>query len=67
MTQLRVDSIAAGGDGVGRADGMVIFVPRAAPGDLLDVRVTGKKRFGRGAIRHLVEPSPDRVDRRGTR
>lgn len=62
MTRLRVDSIAAGGDGVGRAEGMVVFVPRAAPGDVLDVRVAGKKRFGRGTISKIQEPSPDRVE-----
>jgi 23S rRNA (uracil1939-C5)-methyltransferase len=62
MTQLRIDSIAAGGDGVGRANGMVVFVPRSAPGDLLDVRVEGKKRFGRGRILHVEQPSPERVE-----
>ena len=29
--ELRIDSIAAGGDGVGRHNGMVVFVPRTAP------------------------------------
>lgn len=62
MSQVRIDSIAAGGDGVGRTGGMVVFVPRAAPGDLLDVRLTGKKRFARGAIARIEEPSPDRID-----
>jgi 23S rRNA (uracil1939-C5)-methyltransferase len=62
MTQLRIDSIAAGGEGVGRTGGMVVFVPRAAPGDLLDVRIAGKKTFGRGAIMRIEEPSPDRID-----
>jgi 23S rRNA (uracil1939-C5)-methyltransferase len=62
MTQVRIDSIAAGGDGVGRAGGMVVFVPRAAPGDLLDARISGKKRFGRGTIVRIEEPSADRVD-----
>jgi 23S rRNA (uracil1939-C5)-methyltransferase len=61
MTQLRIDSIAAGGDGVGRTAGMVVFVPRAAPGDLLDVRISGKKSFGRGVIITVEQPSPDRV------
>jgi 23S rRNA (uracil1939-C5)-methyltransferase len=62
MTQLRIDSIAAGGDGVGRTDGMVVFVPRSAPGDLVDVRIEGRKRFGRGRISRIDEPSPDRVE-----
>lgn len=62
MTQLLIESIAAGGDGVGRTEGMVVFVPRSAPGDLLDARITGKKSFGRGRITRVEKPSPDRVE-----
>lgn len=61
MAQVRIDSIAAGGDGVGRADGMVVFVPRSAPGDVLQVRLAGKKRFARGTIERIEAPSPDRI------
>jgi 23S rRNA (uracil1939-C5)-methyltransferase len=59
---LRIDSIAAGGDGVGRRDGMVVFVPRSAPGDL--ARVTGERRdrFMRGRVLSLIETSPLRAD-----
>ena len=62
MTLVRIDSIAAGGDGVGRTEGMVVFVPRSAPGDLIDARITGKKSFGRGRITRIEQPSPDRVE-----
>ncbi|HET9426473.1 MAG TPA: TRAM domain-containing protein [Gemmatimonadaceae bacterium] len=62
MARVRIDSIAAGGDGVGRAEGMVVFVPRAAPGDVLEVRLAGKKRFARGSITRVEQASPDRVD-----
>ena len=60
-TQLEVASIAAGGDGVGRADGMAVFVPRSAPGDVLLARLTIKGRFARGEIEEIVRPSSDRV------
>ena len=59
---LRIDSIAAGGDGVGRNQGMVVFVPRSAPGDVLRVSGTQKDRLMRGRIEGIVEPSPDRVE-----
>lgn len=59
--RITIDSIAAGGDGVGRSAGMVVFVPRSAPADVLDVRLTGKKRFARGAINRIETASPDRV------
>ena len=59
---LRIDSIAAGGDGVGRHEGMVVFVPRSAPGDVLRVSGTKKDRLVRGRIERVMEPSPDRVE-----
>ena len=61
-TRLTIDSIAAGGDGVGRADGFVVFVPRTAPGDVAEVEWSGKGRFGRGRVSALDAPSPVRVD-----
>src|SRR5688572_13326961 len=60
--RVAIESIAAGGDGVGRTEGMVVFVPRSAPGDLVTVRLTGKKRFARGAITRVESPSPDRIE-----
>jgi len=61
VIQLRVDSIAAGGDGVGRSEGLVVFVPRTAPGDLALVRIDSVKRFARGTLESVIEPSADRV------
>jgi 23S rRNA (uracil1939-C5)-methyltransferase len=60
--RVRVESIAAGGDGVARADGMAVFIPRTAPGDVVDASLDVRGRFARGAIRAIVEPSLDRVD-----
>lgn len=60
--ELRIDSIAAGGDGVGRNEGMVVFVPRAAPGDLLLVSAVKKDRLMRGRIERILQPSPDRTE-----
>lgn len=59
---LRIDSIAAGGDGVGRLDGMVVFVPRTAPGDLARVRARQEGRLMRGSMLELIEASPERID-----
>ncbi len=61
VIQLRVHSIAAGGDGVGRSERLVVFVPRTAPGDLALVRIDSVRRFARGALESLIEPSPDRI------
>lgn len=59
---VRIDSIAAGGEGVGRLpDGRVCFVHRTAPGDLAQVILTEKRdRWTRGRLLRVVEPSPER-------
>jgi 23S rRNA (uracil1939-C5)-methyltransferase len=60
--RLEIASIAAGGDGVGRTEGMVVFVPRTAPGDVARVQIARAKRFARGRLLSLDELSPSRVD-----
>jgi 23S rRNA (uracil1939-C5)-methyltransferase len=62
VLDVEVASIAAGGDGVARANGLVVFVPRSAPGDRARVRVTTSGRFARGQIESLIEPSALRVE-----
>ena len=66
VVELRVDSIAAGGDGVGRApDGRVVFVPLTAPGDRVRVRlVETRARYARGEVEALLEPGPARSEPR---
>jgi 23S rRNA (uracil1939-C5)-methyltransferase len=60
--QLEVQSLAAEGDGVGRHEGLAVFVPQAAPGDLLEVEVTEcAARYARARIVRLLRPGPDRV------
>jgi 23S rRNA (uracil1939-C5)-methyltransferase len=60
---VRIDGLANGGDGVGRApDGRALFVAQTAPGDLVDVRVTEEhKTYARGVLAQLKEPGPARV------
>ena len=58
-----IDDLAYGGEGVGRADGYVVFVPGGLPGDTVRVRLTqARARFGRGTIESIDRPSPDRVE-----
>jgi 23S rRNA (uracil1939-C5)-methyltransferase len=60
--QVRIESIAAGGEGVGRLpDGRVTFVHRTAPGDLAEIAVTERRdRWTRGRLLRVLEPSPER-------
>ena len=64
MTAVAIARISAGGDGVGRLEnGMVVFVPRTAPGDRVEIElVDEKRRFARGHVRELLEAGPDRVE-----
>ena len=59
--ELSIDTLAAGGEGVGRHRGLVVFVPFAAPGDRLRVRVVRAiRRWLRAEIVAVVEPGPQR-------
>ena len=59
---LEIESVATGGDGVGRdAAGRVVFVPRTAPGDRARVRiVTSHKRWARADLIEIERPGPGR-------
>lgn len=61
--EVRVDRVAAGGDGLATApDGRVVFVPASAPGDRLRVAVVQqKKQFLRTRIVEILEPATERV------
>ncbi len=62
VANMRIDTIAAGGDGVGRIDGMVCFVPRAAPGDVAQVAYVPHARYARGRLLQILEPSIERAE-----
>jgi len=66
VVELAIESLAAGGDGVGRAaDGCVVFVPFTAPGDRVRVRLVERKaRFARGEIERVLARGPERVEPR---
>ena len=59
--EVTIESIAAGGDGVGRVNGRVVFVPRSAPGDVGTVNVPDTGRFARAEFSELRVASPERV------
>jgi len=60
---VRFERLVAGGDALGHlADGRVVFVPGALPGELVDVQITqAKKDFARGTVASIIEPSEHRV------
>ncbi len=59
---LAIDSLAYQGAGVGRHEGLVVFVPFTAPGDRARVRVTADRgRYLEAELVELLDVSPARV------
>jgi 23S rRNA (uracil1939-C5)-methyltransferase len=62
LEALRVIDMADEGRGLARHEGMVVFIDKAVPGDLVDVRIRKKqKSFLEAELIRIIEPSPDRV------
>ncbi|MEO5799124.1 MAG: hypothetical protein ABIZ70_12720 [Gemmatimonadales bacterium] len=63
LPEVVVRGIAAGGDGVATLDdGRTVFIPRAAPGDRLQLRsVRTHARFARAEIAEILTHGPGRV------
>jgi 23S rRNA (uracil1939-C5)-methyltransferase len=59
---VRIASLAAGGAGVARlANGTVVFVTGAAPGELVEIAVDRTVKPPRGRVLRVLEPSPERA------
>lgn len=56
-----IESLAFGGQGILRHDGLVVFIPFVAPGDRVRVRITKRKKsFAEGELVELLAPGPQR-------
>jgi len=65
--EVEIDSLAFGGRGLARADGLVVFVAGALPGDRVRVEITkAKKRFAEARTVELLSPGADRIADRCT-
>ena len=61
--QITIHDIAFGGKGVGRTDGMVVFVPFTIPGEEVTVAITRKKKkYAEANLVSVVKPAPERVE-----
>jgi 23S rRNA (uracil1939-C5)-methyltransferase len=60
---LEVERIAYGGEGVGHADGLVVFVPWTAPGDRARARIVERHpRWARARLEGVLGAGPGRVE-----
>jgi tRNA/tmRNA/rRNA uracil-C5-methylase (TrmA/RlmC/RlmD family) len=59
---LTIHDLAFGGEGVGRIDDFVVFVPFVIVGETVEAEITEvKKSFARAKLLRVVTPSPERV------
>ena len=60
---LTIESVAAEGRALTHYEGEVVFVEFAVPGDVVDIRVTRKKKnYMEGRILRIIQPSPQRLE-----
>jgi len=63
LERVEIISAAAEGKAIAKVDGMVVFVPFAAPGDVADIKVVRKKKsFYEGRVSKIHKPSPQRSE-----
>jgi len=61
VSEMRVENVAFGGDGIGRLDDMVVFVPYTVDGDIVQIEITEvRKRYAKGILKEILMPSPHR-------
>lgn len=62
IVNLEITALINEGSGVGRYDGMAVFVPFSAVGDVIECRIVKVlKSYAYGKIESIVTPSPDRI------
>ncbi|MFH1138268.1 MAG: class I SAM-dependent RNA methyltransferase [Pseudomonadota bacterium] len=59
---MKIEKMAAGGLGLGRLDGRIVFLPGVLPGEMVEVEVLETKSdYLRARPVEVLEPHPDRV------
>lgn len=62
LENVKIEAVAAEGKSLAHVDGTVVFVEFAVPGDIVNVKVTKKKKnYMEGIILEIVKPSEDRL------
>ncbi len=62
VVELEITDLNTSGEGVGRYEGRVVFVPNTVTGDRLKAKIIqSKAKFARGKIEQLLTSSPHRI------
>lgn len=63
LENVTIEAVAAEGKALAHVDGAVVFVQFAVPGDIVDIKVTKKKKnYMEGFILRIVKPSEHRLE-----
>lgn len=62
IARLEIGGLTSEGHGVGRLEGMAVFVPQTVPGELVEVKLLRvEKRYAFGKLMQIIHPSDDRI------
>lgn len=60
---LEITALTSEGSGIGKHEGMAVFVPKTAVGDVIEARIVKVLRsYAFGIIERILTPSPDRIE-----
>ncbi|HEU4321927.1 MAG TPA: 23S rRNA (uracil(1939)-C(5))-methyltransferase RlmD [Roseiflexaceae bacterium] len=63
--ELTIDSMAQGGEGVGRWEGRVVFAGGGLPGEQVRVALTERhESYARGEVKNVLKAAPERIEPR---
>ena len=63
LEQIEISDVAAEGNALAKVDGMVVFMPYGAPGDIVDIKLTKKKKnYAEGRVVKTHKLSDIRVN-----
>ncbi|WP_115719570.1 23S rRNA (uracil(1939)-C(5))-methyltransferase RlmD [Gallaecimonas mangrovi] len=62
IQEVTINSLDLHGQGVGRSNGLVCFVPGALPGERVTARLTAKGKVASGRLQAVIEASPERIN-----
>lgn len=63
IVRLEITALTSEGNGVGRYEGMAVFVPYTAVGDVIECRIVKlKPNYAYGKIERLLFSSKDRIE-----
>ncbi len=63
IIELKIDALGSQGEGIGRYQGLAVFVPATAPGDVIEAKLLKvKKNLAYAKTERIITPSAQRTD-----